>query len=104
MNYYNTCQSMCEEKLKELKQSELELEINEKHVLEGKLWVDISRKTGYVEVRADEVKSIITKYFASVIVASMRNSNAFVNMNNLYHFDQSEKYKIQVFFGSLSNR
>ena len=102
MNYYTTCQSVYEEKLKELKQSVLE--INEKHILEGKLWVDISRKTGYVEVRADEIKSIITKFFASVIIANMRNSNAFVNMNDLFHFDQSEKYKIQVLFILFGNR
>ena len=93
MNYYTICQSAYEEKIQPLKQSDVE--INEKYILEGKLVVDISRKSGYVEVKADELKSIITKYFASVIITNM-NSNEFINMNDLFHFDKSAKYKIQV--------
>ena len=79
-----------------VKQSNSTEAVNETRVLEGRLIVNEDRQSGYVEVKSEQLRSIITKYYMSAIVASQQNSTDFVNINEMFHFDTKPNYPIQV--------
>lgn len=75
----------------------LPTEINESRVLEGRLVVNEDRVSGYVEVKSEELRNLISKYYTSTIISHISKNNEFVNMNDLFQFDKNPKYFVQVY-------
>ena len=94
MNTYSLSEARFLKQQSELSQS---IEpIKETHVLEGRLVVNTDRQSGFVEVKSEEIRALITKYYTSTIIASMENTSSFVNLNELFQFDSKPNYPVQV--------
>ena len=55
------------------------------------------RVSGYVEVKSEELRNLISKYYSSTIISHISKNNEFVNMNDLFQFDKNPKYFVQVY-------
>ena len=58
------------------------------------------RVSGYVEVKSEELRNLISKYYTSTIISHISKNNEFVNMNDLFQFDKNPKYFVQVYLFS----
>ena len=58
------------------------------------------RVSGYVEVKSEELRNLISKYYSSTIISHINKNNEFVNMNDLFQFDKNPKYFVQVYLFS----
>lgn len=52
--------------------------------------------SGYVDVQAEALRSIIVKYYTSTILASQQGTDKFVSIDDLFQFDKKTKYSVQV--------
>lgn len=88
--------SICQNRVQLSQQEKIPETINESRILEGRLVVNEDHVTGFVEVKMEELRSLITKYYTSTILSSMGNSTEFLDINKMYHFDSNPKYSVYV--------